>query len=74
MQLKRCMYISWRKRFFGNQFSRAVLAVASLLAPVCRPAGYGLDCPSFYPEPLAQFIEELSDKLAWVDLMYEQHR
>jgi len=58
----------------GNQFSRADLAVASLLAPLCRPAGYGLDWPPSYPEPLAQFIEGLSDKLAWVNLLYEQHR
>ena len=45
-----------------------------LLAPLCRPAGYGLDWPPAYPEPLAQFVEELSEKLVWVNQLYEKHR
>jgi len=58
----------------GEQFSRADLAVASLLAPLCRPAGYGLDWPSAYPEPLAGFVASLSEKLAWVNRLYAEHR
>ncbi len=60
--------------FVGEQFSRVDLAVASMLAPLCRPNGYGLDWPQSYPEPLAQFVAGLSEKLAWVNLLYERHR
>jgi len=58
----------------GGQFSRADLAVASLLAPLCRPNGYGLVWPPSYPEPLAQFVEGLSEQLAWVNQLYAKHR
>ena len=67
-------HLQGKTYFVGDQFSRADLAVASLLAPLCRPAGYGLDWPPAYPEPLAQVVEELSEKLAWVNPMYARHR
>jgi glutathione S-transferase len=67
-------HLQGKTYFVGDQFSRADLAVAALLAPLCRPVGYGLDWPPAYPEPLAQFAEQLSEKLAWVNRLYEQHR
>ncbi len=67
-------HLQGRRYFVGDQFSRADLAVASLLAPLCRPQGYGLDWPQGYPEPLAQFVEEQSEKLAWVNRLYQQCR
>ena len=67
-------HLQGKTYFVGGRFSRADLAVASLLAPLCRPVGYGLDWPQSYPEPLAQFVDGLSEKLAWVNLLYEQHR
>ncbi|HHH44182.1 MAG TPA: glutathione S-transferase family protein [Gammaproteobacteria bacterium] len=67
-------HLQGKTYFVGDRFSRADLAVASLLAPLCRPAGYGLDWPPGYPEPLAQFVEAQSEKLAWVNRLYKQHR
>lgn len=67
-------HLQGRTYFVGNRFSRADLAVASLLAPLYRPTGYGLDWPQRYPKPLARFTEGLSDRLAWGNLIYERHR
>ncbi|HHJ17097.1 MAG TPA: glutathione S-transferase family protein [Gammaproteobacteria bacterium] len=68
------VHLQDRTYFVGDGFTRADLAVASLLAPLCRPAGYGLDWPPGYPEPLAQFVDEQSEKLAWVNRVYQQCR
>ena len=67
-------HINNRKYFVGDSFSRADLAVASLLAPLCRPNKYGLEWPAQFPEPLHSSINELSDQLDWVSRMYKQHR
>lgn len=58
----------------GGSFSRADLAVASLLAPLCRPKGYGLTWPQPYPEPLESTIKAYSEKLAWVNNLYTHYR
>jgi len=57
----------------SNTFTRADLTAASLLAPICKPDGYGLTWPR-YPDELETFIEENQQKLAWVNRMYTTHR
>jgi glutathione S-transferase len=63
-----------RQFLVGDQFSRADLAVASLLAPLCKPKQYGLNWPQHFPEPLETIIAQHSEKLAWVNEFYKQHR
>lgn len=58
----------------GEQFTRADLAVASLLAPLCKLKQYGLDWPERFPEPLEATIEPHSEKLAWVNQLYAEYR
>ncbi len=58
----------------GEQFSRADLAAASLLAPLFRLDQYGLNWPEPFPEPLEDLIEELRGKTEWVVSLYEKYR
>jgi len=58
----------------GSQFSRADLAAASLLAPLCMPDGYGLDWPSKIPVRLQGLMDEYGDKTAWVNGVYTKYR
>ncbi len=63
-----------RTYLVGDSFSRADLAVASLLAPLFRPNKYGLNWPDQYPEPLNSTIDNFGDKLSWAQQVYQQHR
>lgn len=67
-------HIDDRIFFAGDIFSRADLAVASLLAPLCRTKKYGIEWPEKDPEPLASTIDEYKDKLDWVHHIYKQFR
>lgn len=58
----------------GDQFTRADLAAASLLAPFCRPPAYGLDWPDRYPEGLEQTVVKFRNKLSWVNNLYATYR
>ncbi|MBL4661120.1 MAG: glutathione S-transferase [Alcanivoracaceae bacterium] len=58
----------------GEEFSRADLAAAALLAPLCQPAGYGLNWPKTTPKRLQDIADEFKDKLAWVHDIYKKHR
>ncbi|MEQ1484684.1 glutathione S-transferase family protein [Methyloglobulus sp.] len=58
----------------GEQFTRADIAVASLLAPLCKPVKYGLEWPKHFPESLEAVIRQHSEKLAWVDRLYAEYR
>jgi glutathione S-transferase len=58
----------------GENFSRADLAAASLLAPLCQPYGYGLDWPKETPNRLKIIADEMADKLKWVNEVYKKHR
>lgn len=58
----------------GGAFTRADLAIASLLAPLCLPNGYGLDWPERHPEPLNEIIASWGNKLDWVGEIYKIHR
>ena len=50
-------HIKDREYFVGDSFTRADLAMASLLAPLCRTKNYGIEWPEKYPEPLHSTIE-----------------
>ncbi|GAA3975528.1 glutathione S-transferase N-terminal domain-containing protein [Allohahella marinimesophila] len=56
-----------------RSLDKIVTAVA-LLAPLCRPEGYGLDWPEELPEPLASTTSQLAPKLAWVLRVYDTYR
>ena len=58
----------------GDNFTRADLATASLLAPLCMPKKYGLIWPERFPEPLEQIIEPYLEKIAWVNRLYINYR
>jgi len=58
----------------GNQFSRADLAAASLLAPLRMPEKYGLNWPDKVPSQLATLSEEFKEKTLWVDELYKNYR
>jgi len=58
----------------GNQFSRADLTAASLLAPLCKPEKYGLNWPDKFPEKMEELIAELSGETRWVLNFYENYR
>ncbi|OQK18423.1 glutathione S-transferase [Methyloprofundus sedimenti] len=58
----------------GNQFTRADLAAASLLAPFCMPEKYGLDWPERLPLELEDLIRQFQQKTDWVNDMYAQFR
>ncbi len=63
-----------RKFIVGEQFSRADLAVAALLAPLVQPLQYGLPWPAPLPPALQNTIDEWSDELVWVRAMYNDYR
>lgn len=57
----------------GDKFSRADLAAAALLAPLCRPKAYGVNWQS-YPDELEATCQNMAPKLEWVGALYQQHR
>ncbi len=57
----------------ANTFTRADLTAAALLAPLCKPNGYGITWPR-YPEKLEELIETNHDKIAWALKLYEKYR
>jgi glutathione S-transferase len=58
----------------GDQFTRADLAAASLLAPFRTPEKYGLNWPEKLPEGLQQTSDLLKIRLLWVDSFYQDYR
>lgn len=73
--LKRvCTRLENNQFLVGKQFSRADLAVASLMAPLCSPQEYGLDWPSIYPESLQAYIDQHETQLQWVKKTYKSFR
>lgn len=57
-----------------DQFTRADLAAASLLAPLRTPKKYGVVWPERLPEDLQKTTDLLEDKINWVDNIYETYR
>ena len=62
------------KFLVGNEFTRADIAAASLLAPLCQPKGYGLDWPEKTPQKLLDISEEFEQQLKWVHEIYKKYR
>ncbi|MEE9356717.1 MAG: glutathione S-transferase family protein [Methylococcaceae bacterium] len=60
--------------FVGDQFSRADLAAASLIAPLRMQEKYGLNWPKNIPEQLEELIDEFNEKTKWVDELYKNYR
>lgn len=58
----------------GNKFSRADLAGASMLAPICKSGKYGLDWPDNFPDEMEKVINTFRHKLRWVDRLYRDYR
>ena len=67
-------HLQAREFFVGQQFTRADIGVASLLAPFCRPQKYGLDWPERYPDKLEEVVERYAQKLNWVNDLYKLYR
>jgi glutathione S-transferase len=63
-----------REYLVGGRFSRADLAAAALVAPLFRPAGYGLDWGPTLPEPLASTAARLEPRLDWARRLYRERR
>ena len=57
----------------GDQFTRADLSIASLLAPLAMPTGYGLVKPEL-PHELNIILETFESRLTWMQTMYALHR
>jgi glutathione S-transferase len=58
----------------GDRFTRADLAAASLLAPLCRPKKYGLIWPDQLPRQYLSLEEEFRPEINWVDEIYDNFR
>jgi glutathione S-transferase len=67
-------HLQENKFLAGDKFSRADLAAASLLAPLCMPDKYGLNWPEQYPTELQDLIDEFKGKMDWVDAIYSDYR
>lgn len=63
-----------REFLVGEQFGRADLAAASLLAPLIMPQGYGLDWPDTMPEELQAFVTKNEAKLEKFRQLYRDYR
>lgn len=63
-----------RTYLVGEQFSRADLAAASLLAPLFMPPAYGLDWPSLMPEPLQTWVNSQAEHLEPFRRLYDEKR
>jgi len=67
-------HLQTNKYLVGDEFTRADLAAASLLAPLCQPNGYGLEWPEKTPKRLLAISDEFEDKLKWVHDVYANYR
>jgi len=58
----------------SDQFTRADLAAAALLAPFRTPDKYGLQWPKQLPEGLQRTVDMLTPELRWIDSLYQNYR
>jgi glutathione S-transferase len=58
----------------GDQFSRADLTAAALLAPLSMQDKYGLDWPKEIPKKLLNLMNEFESKTDWVNRLYKTYR
>ncbi len=61
---------------FGDRLTRADVAIASLLAPLCRPPEHELRWPTDNPSPLGEFMAEFEGRptFDYVRRLYRDHR
>lgn len=67
-------HLQGREFLAGDSLTRADVAIASMLAPLCKPEKFGLDWPDAYPDELQEFIDSHADQLAWVRSLYKNYR
>lgn len=67
-------HLNGRDFLVGDQFTRADLTAAALLAPLLMPEGYGLDWPDEVPERLREMIDKNADKLEFAHKLYRDFR
>ena len=67
-------HLQEHKFLAGDEFSRADLTAASLLAPLVMPVGYGLNWPKKVPSELQSLIDGFKNKIEWVDEVYKKYR
>ena len=58
----------------GDQFTRADLTAAALLAPSHKPAQYGIPWPNQMPPEIEALTAELRPQTAWLPRIYQNHR
>ncbi len=70
------LYEAYQKSNYlvGDCFSRADLAAAALLAPLFKPAQYGLKWPEQMPAELDAFSEKNKVKLERIERLYRDYR
>lgn len=70
------LYAEYQQRQFlvGDEFGRADLTAASLLAPLIMPQGYGLDWPDTMPARLQNFVDKNAEKLERFRQLYNEYR
>lgn len=68
--------VSRRPFLVGGAFSRADLAAAALLAPLCRVEGFGIRWPDRFPPGLEALREAHLDRpwFGWVNGLYSRYR
>ncbi len=58
----------------SDQFTRADLAAAALLAPFRAPDKYGVKWPNELPEGLQHTADAFKSELRWIDALYQNYR
>ncbi len=67
-------HLKGRRFMVGDRFTRADIAVASFLAPLCKIRKFGVEWPAVYPEPLESLTASWAGKLSWVERLYQDYR
>jgi glutathione S-transferase len=70
------LYEVYKDKIFlvGDQFTRADLSAAALLAPLIMPQGYGLEWPETMPVKLQAFVDKNEMKLERLRQLYREFR
>jgi glutathione S-transferase len=70
------LYEVYKDKMFlvGDEFTRADLSAAALLAPLMMPQGYGLDWPAMMPAKLQAFVDKNEMKLERFRQLYREFR
>ncbi len=58
----------------GDNFGRADITAAALLAPIVMPDNYGVNWPNEIPQRLLEFSSQFDGKLDWLRGFYQHYR